>query len=155
VKKIVIAVLTVALLVPTVALAGNKNRFEGDGTSKGDKNAEITFRVQKNGKKVEDFRVKDFKFNCNGRKDFKSNWIKFDKKFKIKKNKDRFNGKQSETENGATLKGKANGRFDNVKDDKDYDEAHGRVQFEVRYDSSVVPGGATCKSGKIKWEADR
>jgi hypothetical protein len=149
VKKIVITVLTVALLVPTVALAGNKNRFEGDGTSKGDKNTEITFRVSKNSKNVEDFRAKDFKFECKGpQKDFKSNWIKFDKKFKIKKNKDRFQGKQTESSSGAKLKGKVNGRFDKVKDDKDYEEAHGRVQFDVDYTN-----GASCKTGKIKWEA--
>ena len=107
----------------------------------------------KNSKKVEDFRAKDFKFECKGRNDFKSNWIKFDKKFKIKKNKDRFSGNQKETSNGATLKGKVNGRFDEVKDDKDYEEAHGRVQFDVTYDSTSVPGGAKCKSSKIKWEA--
>lgn len=147
-KKIVIGVLTVALLVPTVALAGNKNRFEGDGTSKHDKKVDVTFRLSGNEKKIEDFRARDFKFKCKGdRNDFKSNWIKFDKKFKVKKKNGEFDGNQKETDNGVTLKGKAKGRLDGKK--KDYDEAHGSFHFEV--DAPTY----NCKSGKIKWEADR
>ena len=153
-KKLIIAVLTVALLVPTVALAGNGNRFKGDGKGGGgDKKTDVTFRISGNEKHVREFRARKFKFKCNGRKDFKSNWIKFDKNFKIRGNDNKFRGKQTENSNGVSLKGKVNGRLDGKKND--LDEAHGRFNFEVTYPATSTSSSAKCKSGKVNWEADR
>jgi hypothetical protein len=144
----------VALLVPTAAIAGNKNRFKGDGTGNHNaKKLEVTFRLQNNGKKVEDFRAKDFKFRCDGRKDFKSNWIKFDKKFKVKKKNGKFDGDQKESTSSAQLKGKVKGRLEGKKDDRD--EAHGTVRFNVDYFDSTGARTADCTSKRLKWEADR
>ncbi|MEA2346398.1 MAG: hypothetical protein QOG62_185 [Thermoleophilaceae bacterium] len=142
-----------ALLVPTVALAGNGDRFKGDGKGNSkDKKTDITFRLTGNEKHVKEFRARKFTFNCNGRKDFKSNWIKFDKNFKVKKKNHNFSGKQSESSSGVVLKGKVSGRLDG-KNDK-LDEAHGRVQFDVKYPGTTTTAAAHCKSGKINWDAD-
>jgi hypothetical protein len=141
-------VLTLALLAPPVALAGNANRFKGDGVGHRDKRADVTFRIRGGDKRISDFRARKFKFRCKGGvNDFRSNWIRFEKKFKIRK-KERFRGRQRETSNGATLKGKVRGRLDGKRNNPD--EAHGFFRFTVDYAS-----GGSCDSKRVDWRADR